>query len=218
MNTYRAALLAAAVVVASPALAHDVLDIARSSTGQLRVHHHIPMPMMLPESFIAGFDGWANVEPGFQTLAEDDPGHGLFMLSPACHLEFELLSVDAGLIVWNDTGAAPMSVGERFDLGSPFFHVHAIWNIPPATGPGVYSATVRIHDTAGLYTPSAPVTLSFIRTCAADLNADGLIDFTDYLEFLTRFDSDDPSIDYNQDGFIDFADYLEFLNHYDAEC
>ena len=72
MNTNRALALAA-ILAATPALAHDVLDIARSSTGQLRVHHHIPMPMMLPASFIVGFDGWANVEPGFQTLAEDDP-------------------------------------------------------------------------------------------------------------------------------------------------
>jgi hypothetical protein len=217
MNTNRALALAA-ILTATPALAHDVLDIARSSTGQLRVHHHIPMPMMLPESFIVGFDGWANVEPGFQTLAEDDPGHGLFTLSPSCHLEFELLSVDPGLIVWNDTGTAAMAVGERFELGIPFFHVHAIWHLPTTTGPGVYSATVRIHDTTGQHASSAPLTLSFIRTCPADLNADGLIDFADYLEFLTRFDGEDASVDFNQDGFVDFADYLEFLNHYDLEC
>jgi hypothetical protein len=50
---------------------------------------------------------------------------------------------------------------------------------------------------------------------AIDYNEDGLIDFGDYLEFLNRFDSLDPSADLNMDGLIDFGDYLEFLNLFD---
>jgi hypothetical protein len=49
-----------------------------------------------------------------------------------------------------------------------------------------------------------------------DYNEDGIIDFGDYLEFLNRFDAQDPSADLNHDGIIDFGDYLEFLNLFDA--
>ncbi|MCC6678608.1 MAG: hypothetical protein IT436_15855 [Phycisphaerales bacterium] len=55
-------------------------------------------------------------------------------------------------------------------------------------------------------------------TCLADLNGDGLVDFSDYLEFLNFYDSQDPRVDFNQDGLVDFSDYLEFLNLYDAGC
>jgi hypothetical protein len=51
---------------------------------------------------------------------------------------------------------------------------------------------------------------------AIDYNEDGIIDFGDYLEFLNRFDAQDPSADLNGDSIIDFGDYLEFLNLFDA--
>ncbi|MCC6676053.1 MAG: hypothetical protein IT436_02810 [Phycisphaerales bacterium] len=55
-------------------------------------------------------------------------------------------------------------------------------------------------------------------TCAADLNCDGLVDFSDYLAFLNLYDAQDPEVDFNQDGLVDFSDYLEFLNLYDSGC
>ncbi|MCC6676614.1 MAG: hypothetical protein IT436_05675 [Phycisphaerales bacterium] len=57
-----------------------------------------------------------------------------------------------------------------------------------------------------------------VTYCVVDLNCDGLVDFTDYLEFLNRYDSSDASVDFTQDGLVDFGDYLEFLNLYDAGC
>lgn len=54
--------------------------------------------------------------------------------------------------------------------------------------------------------------------CPADLNGDGLVDFTDYLEFLNFYELQDPRVDFNGDGLVDFLDYLEFLNLYDAGC
>ncbi|MCC6678657.1 MAG: PEP-CTERM sorting domain-containing protein [Phycisphaerales bacterium] len=54
--------------------------------------------------------------------------------------------------------------------------------------------------------------------CPADLNGDGLVDFSDYLEFLNYYDAQDPRVDYTGDGLVDFSDYLAFLNHYDAGC
>lgn len=52
--------------------------------------------------------------------------------------------------------------------------------------------------------------------CAADLNGDGQVDFSDYLEFLNLYEFEDPRVDLNQDGLVDFSDYLEFLNLYES--
>lgn len=54
--------------------------------------------------------------------------------------------------------------------------------------------------------------------CAADLNADRIIDFGDYLEFLSLFDVQDPRVDFTGDGTVDFGDYLEFLNLFESPC
>lgn len=62
------------------------------------------------------------------------------------------------------------------------------------------------------------LTVQFIAPCPIDYVRDGIIDFLDYLEFLNRYDSQDPSADLNGDGMVDFADYLEFLNLYDGGC
>ncbi|MCC6675586.1 MAG: EF-hand domain-containing protein [Phycisphaerales bacterium] len=62
------------------------------------------------------------------------------------------------------------------------------------------------------------LTVQFVPPCPIDYVPDGMIDFLDYLEFLNRYDSQDPSADLNHDGMVDFADYLEFLNLYDGGC
>lgn len=62
---------------------------------------------------------------------------------------------------------------------------------------------------------SDPATLT---VCLADLDCDGVVDFSDYLAFLNLYDSGDPLADINGDGVVDFADYLEFLNEFTAGC
>lgn len=54
--------------------------------------------------------------------------------------------------------------------------------------------------------------------CAADLNGDGIVDFSDYLDFLTAYSTFSSVADLNGDGIVDFQDYLEFLSHFDAGC
>jgi hypothetical protein len=54
--------------------------------------------------------------------------------------------------------------------------------------------------------------------CRADLNEDGFVDFFDYLEFVTDFESGDFSSDFNRDGFLDFFDYLMFVEAFEAGC
>ncbi len=75
--------------------------------------------------------------------------------------------------------------------------------------------TVTFLYTAGNYTDDILIVVS---SCLVDLAADGLVDFSDYLEFLNLYETQDPRIDFNQDGLVDFSDYLEFLNLYEAGC
>lgn len=66
-----------------------------------------------------------------------------------------------------------------------------------------------------------PLTSASIRnriTCDADLNADGVVDFPDYLLLLNYIDVQDLRADLNRDGIIDISDYIAFLGFYDAGC
>lgn len=73
----------------------------------------------------------------------------------------------------------------------------------------------RISDPCSTYTSTAA---QLTVLCAADLSGDGLIDFSDYLEFLNLFEASHVDADFNSDGLVDFADYLEFLNAYESGC
>ncbi len=64
---------------------------------------------------------------------------------------------------------------------------------------------------AGFFSPFGPY-------CAADMDRDGLVDFSDYLNFLNAYDAQEPAADLNDDGLIDFVDYLAFLDSYSLGC
>jgi hypothetical protein len=59
-----------------------------------------------------------------------------------------------------------------------------------------------------------------LSTCGPDVNCDGFIDFFDYDEFVTAFETGAPLriADYNGDGFIDFFDYDEFVTAFEIGC
>lgn len=83
------------------------------------------------------------------------------------------------------------------------------------TGPAVI-----VTPSGSLSLPAESITMVVLPAadCRADLNGDGLVDFTDYLAFLNLYEAQDPRADFNGDGLVDFADYLAFLNLYDAGC
>lgn len=54
--------------------------------------------------------------------------------------------------------------------------------------------------------------------CAADFNADGMVDFFDYADFVSAFASGAAATDINADGVIDFFDYLDFARAFAAGC
>jgi hypothetical protein len=53
---------------------------------------------------------------------------------------------------------------------------------------------------------------------ASDFNADDIVDFFDYLDFVAAFAGEDPNSDFNADGVIDFFDYLDFVAAFSASC
>ncbi len=54
--------------------------------------------------------------------------------------------------------------------------------------------------------------------CPADFNADGVLDFFDYLDFVAAFSNSDISADYNNDAVVDFFDYLDFVQAFADGC
>jgi spore coat protein A len=58
----------------------------------------------------------------------------------------------------------------------------------------------------------------FEVVCEADWNADGTVDFNDFLAFLNDYNAAARRADLNGDGTIDFNDFLEFLNLYNLPC
>lgn len=137
-------------------------------------------------------------------------------------LWIECLSATPGLRAY-----APMTYAPIFGTADSSMRLRwsgaMLHNWYAADGGGVYRADYRLYfgDDAGTPTPgyqAGEVTLTWQTPCPADLNGDGLIDFTDYLEFLNLYDAQNPRIDFATDGVIDFADFLEFLNLFDAGC
>jgi hypothetical protein len=60
--------------------------------------------------------------------------------------------------------------------------------------------------------------LNVSLACAADFNADTVVDFFDYLDFVAAFSTNDPTSDFNSDGTIDFFDYLDFVADFSVGC
>ncbi|MCC6675767.1 MAG: hypothetical protein IT436_01360 [Phycisphaerales bacterium] len=142
----------------------------------------------------------------------------------------QFLRTDFPIVYYGVDLAAVGPAGLAFTATNPPFTVLIAG--PGGTLPGLpgyfFSTTLPIYipGSGWVGTPVPPGTpLEFAgvdylsaELCPADLNGDGLVDFSDYLEFLTLYDTLNPRADFNGDGFIDFGDYLEFLNHYDAGC
>ncbi|MBM4108515.1 MAG: hypothetical protein FJ255_06845 [Phycisphaerae bacterium] len=57
-----------------------------------------------------------------------------------------------------------------------------------------------------------------VDACPADLNADGVVDFNDFLIYINLFTLRDPRADLNGDGVVDFNDFLFFINIFGQPC
>ncbi len=54
--------------------------------------------------------------------------------------------------------------------------------------------------------------------CGADYNNDGVVDFFDYLDFVSVFAAGGPGADFNSDAVVDLFDYLDFVAAFAAGC
>lgn len=154
-------------VVAGPHQHGGDVVVGRTAKGQLAVE--VPVGAPTPLDAVDGFlRGWAGDEPGFMSLAEDEPDEGFFVLGQGAIVGLDLLSIDPALKVWSPGFVSALTApGQSFVLGGATFDTHGTFHIDstdPAFDPGqdVFSATFRVVDTGTTgYAASEPFALAF---------------------------------------------------------
>ncbi|MEA2734761.1 MAG: hypothetical protein QOE14_1212 [Humisphaera sp.] len=156
------ALVAAALLAtfAAPAAAHEVeLLVGRSAGNQIKIDADLVHPFHLPPSIFPGIPGYAFGEPAFHSTVLDDVANDLFQFSPTADFQFILLSKDPGIEVY--TAAGPLPLNTPLLLGPSPFDSHPVWHIPAGPTGVTYNLTLKIQDTTGAYTDSAPFAMQF---------------------------------------------------------
>ncbi|MBU6413855.1 MAG: PQQ-binding-like beta-propeller repeat protein [Planctomycetes bacterium] len=74
------------------------------------------------------------------------------------------------------------------------------------------------HDGSLIVSDRAGVRAYRSNRCTADFNADTVVDFFDYLDFVAAFSANANTADFNGDTVIDFFDYLDFVAAFSAGC
>ncbi len=107
-----------------------------------------------------------------------------------------------------------------FMLGSLIDPSQGVWNVQPGGANGINNARQIIAAAReGASGPIGAIRLTpIVITCPADFNADGTVDFFDYLDFVEAFSNNFPAADFDGDGVVDFFDYLEFVNAFSGGC
>src|SRR5262249_21737037 len=162
----------------------------------------------------------------FHSLFTDSPADDLYVLPDSADLRFILLSTDPGVRLLNDHGSDWLVPGESFQLGSPFFDIHPLFNITPAALPIPYAVRPLLpdaprtltHDATSHPPDSPPPTITFPpqRACRADFNLSGSVDSQDFFQFLAAFFA--GAADFNADGATTSQDFFDFLGAFFAPC
>ena len=66
------------------------------------------------------------------------------------------------------------------------------------------------------WTKPAPVVPD--KSCPADINGDGELNFFDVAAFVALFQAQDPAADFNNDGLFNFFDFSAFIGAFNAGC
>jgi hypothetical protein len=141
---------------------HAEIEIGQDHSGRLKVRSESSLPFVLGPSPFPGIAGFADGSPGVTSLVQDSPADGLFKPAGGAKVVMEILSLDAGLWVWNEDGTARLQAGQTFSLGSPPFHEHPVWNIAADAAPGTMrTVRLRLRDAAGVCRESAVFGLRF---------------------------------------------------------
>lgn len=144
----------------SLAPAHELL-VGRNAANQV-VMHLVGGPVYdLPLSPFPGIVGFAAADPGFVANGDDNPGEDIFIMPPTSDIEFVLISADPHIAVWNDTGSAPMNIGQVYHIGSGIFHNHPVWQSPDGTPNTVYALAIQLRDRTGQLSDSVVYSIGF---------------------------------------------------------
>jgi hypothetical protein len=155
-----AAAITAFATTAAPA--HEiVLLVGRSAAGQIKIDADLHHPVPLPVSVFPGISGYAEGEPAFHATILDDPANDFFQLDPAANFQFVITAQDAGIGIYTPSGPVPLNT--PVTLGPSVFDFHPVWQIPDPNSPigAIYNITLKVQDTTGHYTESAPITVPF---------------------------------------------------------
>lgn len=186
----------------------------------------------------------AGVERRFRVIVRDNsPGAGGVAISNAVSLwiapgssEFgvlepvqnAMLTPGPATVRWTvgNTHAAPISCSTvtiqlSTNAGESFDHVLGTF---PNNGEAeveltmpASNARIRINaDDNVFFAVSRP--FSITAPCAADFNADGILNSQDFFDYLAEFFKASPKADFNTDGILNSQDYFDFLNQFFAGC
>ncbi|MBM4108245.1 MAG: peptidase S8 [Phycisphaerae bacterium] len=129
----------------------------------------------------------------------------------------------AGVVYWGNNGLLDANASTPGGSPNTVDTVENVWVTAPS--PGTWTAEVIASELVQDARPQSPaldadfaLVVSGASRCVADWNADGVVDFNDFLAYLNDFNAGAPRADLNADGVVDFNDLLLFLNRYNAAC
>lgn len=143
------------------AMAHDVIELGRTNTGQLGLH--IEPHYDLTASTITGVTGFARPGPAFESMQlpdPTDPGEGLLPIDAASLIRARVVALDNLIILDPDT-LFPFEVGSTIFLGKRFFRFEPIWQIPTGEIGAEGVATLIFEDQSGIHSDSQALAVTF---------------------------------------------------------
>ncbi len=225
-NPVHAAALGAALVClgagAGQAFGHGALEVlvGRSAAGQLVVLAETHEAVHVPRSVFPNLIGYATPSIGFEDLPLDEPSAGVFVLPAGTTVRVRLLSIDAGLSVYDGFAAVP--VGGTITLGETPFDVHPLFNIVTTAQPGqTFHAMVQIEDVStgpGALTTSEPVEIAVTPACVADTDLSGTVTVQDIFDYIALYFAGLPRADIDGSGTVSVQDVFEYLTAYFSPC
>mgnify|MGYP001210713450 CR=1 FL=1 len=151
--------LIAITSVSAVSYAHDEVLIGHDGEGNMAVHAHVNMPVLLPLMAFEEVPGFASPDPGLVADPKYDEKKHILPLPGTARVQAIITAADPFLGVWIGGGFAQLGV--PFDLGIAPFHFHPLWNVPPDGPIGLYQLDIVFRDGNGGFADSEPVTLIF---------------------------------------------------------